>query len=513
MKRRVNERKKKTLINNRTDCHLICGTLELMRSMSRPTITFGVLAFMVLILLFMTSKTSRLLKGHGFARSIDEYGSGDVNNELKGLLKDLSTSIERLDTRIEKLETLISNQENSNEDEEDDGDMLSSSSVNEDNNRRPKVQFLTRMSRRGLDLMDNWRPLNFQFTEEQIKQMYEAFGTDDPSFNIQTCTTSRPGRAPVAVRLAYHGLGMNLLQLTNYIIWASYNNKFIMFIRMLEYNEKHGGLGSHAFQNWFEMKFTLANKDDSTCDIYGTLCQSLRDHCYDGFWNNTNSNPKADLWAQATGFMGSYRSKNLALHDAYKTQIIREVLRMTFEARKTLDENQREAIKPVRELYKKDSVFKIAVHVRRTDKITGESVKIGAEIFGVALENIIQEKLRVFKSYKSVLIFVISDERDIEDEWNDRVLTMPWFKQQRKKITHFFRIMNNRPDRTSDWSAVDTGFYELLIDLRLMIDAHAFLGSQSSNLGVVTCYLRVHDNCFNVEKDSLEWNPAESKIA
>jgi hypothetical protein len=179
--------------------------------------------------------------------------------------------------------------------------------------------------------------------------------------------------------------------------------------------------------------------------------------------------------------MARLRGKNPALHDAYKTQLIRESMRMTFPARMELDRRQREALKKVRWFYSRDDVFKLAIHVRRTDKVgVGEAVQVGCEVFARAVQDILETQLNVFEKYKNVLIHLISDDAGVEKEWSEVAAGMEFFRKNARAIRVNFRAASNRPDHAYDVQKAGDGFYQLLIDLRLMIEAHAFLGSQSS---------------------------------
>jgi hypothetical protein len=183
---------------------------------------------------------------------------------------------------------------------------------------------------------------------------------------------------------------------------------------------------------------------------------------------------------QVVGFVGTLQNQQLALHDALKTQLFREILRMQLNERRELDRRQREALSSVKRLQRSDEVFKLAIHVRRTDKVTGEAVQIGCEVFANAVETLLTNKLRVFDKFKSVLIHLMSDDPKVMTEWSEVTGGMGFFQSKKNAIQVNFRAALNRPDRTSDLQRVEDGFYDLLIDLRLMVEAHAFLGSQSS---------------------------------
>lgn len=154
---------------------------------------------------------------------------------------------------------------------------------------------LTRMSLHGVEFMDNWRPVPYQFTDAERQKMWDAFGAD--SLDSSNNCSIPGGRAPIATRAAYHGLGMNLLQLCNYIIYASQSGKpqSVVWIPLLSYDTKHNEVMRHAFQNWFDQHFSLLS-EHSSCDIFESVCNKLKGRCYDGYWQNPHSDPRMDLW-------------------------------------------------------------------------------------------------------------------------------------------------------------------------------------------------------------------------
>jgi hypothetical protein len=240
-------------------------------------------------------------------RLSDCKGTADLNNAIEALSQ-------RFDARLVELGKAIPSQYNSHIEsvkaefalqlESFKASVSADSEPSHDRPSEPLVevkprQFLTRLSRRGIDFMDSWRPLKVEFTADQIKAMYAGFGSDDPDFDRSKCVvrSNDPARRrPVGTVMAAHGLGMNLIQFANNIIWAAHNNHFITFIRTTEHDKTNGGLHRHGFQNWFEKAFTFSQNKDSVCDIYTSICLEQKDRCYDGYWNNTSPNPKNILW-------------------------------------------------------------------------------------------------------------------------------------------------------------------------------------------------------------------------
>ena len=156
-------------------------------------------------------------------------------------------------------------------------------------------QGLTRMSTRGVDFVDEWRQIPYKFTEKEMQVIYDGFGADD--LDPKNCTTRSQKRKAIAGRLAYHGLGMNLIQLANYIMYASHHPQgfFFVFLPFTFFNLATKK-DSHPFQVWFEQKFVMASEADSYCDIFAERCDKVEGRCYDVWWENPETNPKLYYW-------------------------------------------------------------------------------------------------------------------------------------------------------------------------------------------------------------------------
>ena len=153
---------------------------------------------------------------------------------------------------------------------------------------------LTRLAQRGVSFIDNWRPIKFNFTTEQIATMFQGFGADD--LDTANCTAASIPKGPIAVRFSAHGLGSNLIQLANFITYASYHKYALTMIPMYEFDKGRGAPIRHGFQNWYEQNFALFGAKDSVCDIYATKCEMQEGRCYDGYWTIPSSDPKMNLW-------------------------------------------------------------------------------------------------------------------------------------------------------------------------------------------------------------------------
>lgn len=360
----------------------------------------------------------------------------------------------------------------------------------------------TRLSTSGVEFYDHWVPLAGEVAPEIKRQIYQGFGSDKVARN--ECKTNDPKRPAVAVRFAAHGFGQNLLQLANYILYAGLSGQVQLLF--LEFNERPGANREdhhHAFQNWYEQHFSLVQPGTS-CDVFHSQCTHVPGRCYDAYWEAPlpADQKKRDYWKQATWYMESYRrgSTHVQVHNLLKTGVIRELLRLQPSTKTELDRRHALALDGFQ--YDKQ----VAMHVRRTDKITGESRLVACDVFASALELVLNQT--EFRD-KRVLLHLMTDNATVLDEFTQAWQTKPLHNQ----VLVNFRFAGTRPDRTSH-AMVQDSFYQILVDFRLMISADAFIGSQSSNLGVVACLLRVHRGCYTVEQPSpFVWDTAKDKIA
>jgi hypothetical protein len=161
-----------------------------------------------------------------------------------------------------------------------------------------KTLILTRMGLYGEPFADFSRyPVTYQFHgNNDSTRLFGAFGSDH--LNQTSCTA--PGKSTIAIRAAYHGLGMNLLQLANFIMYAAiskHRDYMIAWIRTYEYDTEKNSYLSHPFQNWIEQHFTAFMHPSTTCpNYYKSVCKLFEGRCYGGMWENPSTNPKDDLW-------------------------------------------------------------------------------------------------------------------------------------------------------------------------------------------------------------------------
>jgi len=201
---------------------------------------------------------------------------------------------------------------------------------------------------------------------------------------------------------------------------------------------------------------------------------------------------------------------------------------MTPEARRELDKRHSEAlslamnqtVNPNKTYSAK--LFRIAVHVRRGDKVAlHEARPVSASRFIAALKTIADQLNPPDNKTSSkgddgvvYLVHLFTDGAEVLQEFKDALQAPEAAGLFGNSTVHLdFRFAGYRPDKGFDETLVNEAFWQLLVDLKMMVESDAFLGSQSSNVGVTACYLRVHHRCFNVEHRTLSWHPANSKVA
>ncbi|KAH9245954.1 hypothetical protein BASA81_016495, partial [Batrachochytrium salamandrivorans] len=279
---------------------------------------------------------------------------------------------------------------------------------------------LTRLSANGVEFYDHWVPIEGEVDPELKKQIYQGFGSDRVA--RKECKTNDPHRPAVATRFAAHGFGQNLLQLANYIMYAGLSNQVQLFF--LEFNERQGANrqdNHHGFQNWYEQHFSLVQETGGTsCDVFHSQCVKVLGRCYDAYWEAPlpADQKKRDYWKQATWYMESYRrgNTNVQVHNQIKTGLIRELLRLQPDTKTELDKRHAQALNGF--LYDKQ----VAMHVRRTDKITGESRMIACDVFVSALELVLNQ---TEYHNKRILLHLMTDNITVLDEFNQAWKTSP----------------------------------------------------------------------------------------
>jgi len=340
-----------------------------------------------------------------------------------------------------------------------------------------------------------------------------------------------PGRERVNFVWTPHGFGSNMINHVNYIIYAALNNATLTLVSkgspylpdrpVIEYKDipwnyslpphdirKHlrwwanHQSRQNVLQAWFDEFMAYSVPNDTTAERYNELCYAKRDCDFPPF-GVLYRNGSADMYKGAKYFVQGFRRHEADFCSSRMT-VTRALMRLKPAARAELDA----LVRPLtRDVNMSDAV---AVHVRRGDKVgTGEarpthvSHYVNATVFAARRGN-------------ASVVFVLSDADGIGAEFaahwkavgasNDTVIV--------------FRRAANRPDKRSDPAQSRLGFLWLLVDLRLVVEAGTFVGTQSSTLGVLAAALRGWNRCFNAENGTgykastpYEWLARKDKPA
>lgn len=142
-------------------------------------------------------------------------------------------------------------------------------------------------------------------------------------------------------------------------------------------------------------------------------------------------------------------------------------------SRRELDQRVAEALEVVSDKLK-ESPLQVAIHVRRTDKILGEAVLTPCESYMKALEHAVKDY-----ATRKVLVHLMSDNSTVEQECrNAAIMFLP--SSLKSKLSINFRYAKDRPDRSSTSATLWESTWQLLVDLRLMVESDVFVGTQSS---------------------------------
>lgn len=66
-----------------------------------------------------------------------------------------------------------------------------------------KTTSLTRLAQYGVEFIDDWRPINYEFTTK-LKEAYDQ-GFGHPNVTQKSCTVENGSRTSVASRMHFHG--------------------------------------------------------------------------------------------------------------------------------------------------------------------------------------------------------------------------------------------------------------------------------------------------------------------
>jgi len=369
----------------------------------------------------------------------------------------------------------------------------------------------TRLKQTGLPFVDEYPPINASVSFD-ANHVFASPGEFERQ--MSAALSGDPSRHIVYFTWTPHGFGSNLLSHINYIVFAALNNASVVLVskgspymprrtpvaaRDVTFALNETGLAALSeglllwwarhqakqatVQAWYEEAFAYA-QCNLTALRYDEVCRGKRDCDFPPFgpvW--TGRGRRGDFFKATRWGMRMLRFSAPLSHMFARVQIARALMRMRANSRRQLDAAVVEAAQGV------EVKRAVAVHIRRGDKVeSGEASATAFDAFVLACF--------AAGARNASVVFVLSDD----------AISGPRFAQAWTKLggSPAMRVVNRtaifRPDQ-SIHAVQDArkGFYWLLTDLRLLVQARVFVGTQSSNMGAIVGALRGFHRCFNAE--------------
>ncbi len=359
---------------------------------------------------------------------------------------------------------------------------------------------LSRLYRRGVPLVDTWPKNQWKIKTETYKSILSLIG--DPKHEL-VCKKSTEQKQ---VRLAFSpgGFGSIMLSLSDMILYAySLEKQFAFISRRYKKNTGEGRWNDEAvFNNEFEDSFSFFVSKETGCfNFYEAGCSKVN-VCRGPGWSEEPV-PRLNYIA----------AHHLDFFLGTRVELLRMLTRLKETTRKKVDAKLTSV-----DFSKKN----IAIHIRRGDKyreavFVPESYYLEASFMAlgqldqaIPLDTVIittdhgasaHELVQLWKAskqgnseYKPVNGFLIRNSVEGNEGRADRV--------------------HDRGNSTKTYLAVEQDTVDLLADIKCLVGATLFVGTQSSNFGVLVCYLRGGTDCFNVEKRKAPyaWNHHVDKV-
>jgi hypothetical protein len=154
----------------------------------------------------------------------------------------------------------------------------------------------------------------------------------------------------------------------------------------------------------------------------------------------------------------------------------------------------------------------IAIHVRRTDKLSGEAQLTPMLKYLDSLQTVIMSSNKLLNNNLNKQLYhiiILTDEAKVEQELHQALLNNSFFNNIGQII---MRISNGRPEQMPYGNGRRV-FLSLLADIKAAVMVKWFVGTQTSNLSNLICLLRGGDGCINAESTDGIWNIRNDKIS
>jgi hypothetical protein len=358
----------------------------------------------------------------------------------------------------------------------------------------PDDPVVLRFLHRGMPLVDNWPTSIWPLSLKEIKGIYYSIGY--PDHDAKCVFHPNPAMSTQIISsVQLRGYGSNLMTLAGDITYAYMTNKrFVMISRRYQKFENENS-NKLEFSTEFENAWSFSEDND-------TMCVNWNDACEGGF--NVKETCKGPTHLHISlPLLQSLRFARNRFFLGSRVELFRLLTRLRTPKRRLVDENIRKT--PI-------SGVSVAIHIRRTDKFiehspTAAVFYVEAGLHALAKEQEQLESVVVMTDDTSAALVVI-------DMWNKTVYR---HHDKRKKPTLGFFLRDSvaqakeRPDESTD---PDPGTINMMSDLKLLVLAKYFVGTQSSNFGLTACYLRGGVNCFNAEEKHLpyHWDHMHDKL-
>lgn len=245
----------------------------------------------------------------------------------------------------------------------------------------------------------------------------------------------------------------------------------------------------------FERSFAYPVKGDTMCEDWNLTCPSDA-ACMGPAWRGVSLK-----------MLDTLKTLRLAYFLGARVEMSRFFLRLNRVARQDVD-------RLFDAIWSSVSEYTIGIHLRRGDK-KKETKPTEEKHYVKAAIQLMRDHPPVDSS-KTVTVVVTTDDsaaaRSLQSCWKAMIPT-----REVRFIIRAEAAGKIRPDKLSQTNheMVHSSTMDLLTDFKLMASANYFIGTASSNMGLIICYLRGGHGCYNAEarRFPYEWGHLSDKMS
>ena len=257
-------------------------------------------------------------------------------------------------------------------------------------------------------------------------------------------------------------------------------------------------------QQWYETHAAFARLPGVVCPSHQQTCAKARiPHACVG----------PTVTRRSVELLSRYQREHADTFNALRTYLLRELMRFDAATQEQVDAQVASVLASSSSSAEAaaTTTTTVAVHIRRGDKLVFEASLTPASDYVAAILTALREE----QQQQQLTIVILTDDAAAVGEFHAAWRQAPLPPTLKAEIRP--RVALVRPDGsglTNDADALHATMVDLLTDVKLMSLAHVFVGTQSSNVGVLACYLRGGVRCFNAEAPAtaFTWNQALNKI-